>query len=41
MFGDESDEDAKGDKKEYTYRPKTKNIRGGDDDSDDDSDDST
>jgi hypothetical protein len=36
MFGDESDEDAKGAKKEYTFKPK---ARGGQKDSDDDDDD--
>jgi len=46
MFGDESDEDAKGAKKEYTYKPKSravsarKNHCGNDDEESDDGDDS-
>lgn len=43
MFGDESDEDAKGPKGEYTYKPKKKTARKNQDHSDDDarSDDAT
>ena len=46
MFGDESDEDAKGAKKEYTYKPKSravsawKNHCGNDDEESDNGDDS-
>lgn len=35
MFGDESDEDAEGPRKEYTYKPKQKKSRYNQDDSDD------
>lgn len=36
MFGDESDEDAEGHRKEYTYKPKQNKSRHNQDDSDDD-----
>jgi hypothetical protein len=39
MFGDESDEDATGAKKEYTFKPKARGRQKNCDDDDDDDDD--